>query len=55
MATGTNTVVLFMRKRNKYFAHNLEKSIQDMYVNLVDISLNNIENVFSKYINYVWE
>ncbi len=55
MATWTNTVVLFMKKRNKFFANNLEKQIEDLYKNLVDVSLNNIENIFSKYVNYVWE
>lgn len=55
MATWTNTVVLFMRKRNKFLANNLEKQINDLFKNLVDVSLNNIENVFSKYVNYVWE
>jgi len=54
MATGTNTVTLFMRKRNKYFAKNLEASINSFFTYLVDISLNNIENVISKYIDYVW-
>lgn len=55
MATGTNTVVLFLKKRNKFFANNLEKQIDDLYKNLSDVSLNNIENIFSKYVNYVWE
>lgn len=55
MATWTNTVVLFMRKRNKFFANNIEKSIKDLYQNLTDVSLNNIESIFSKYVNYVWE
>ncbi len=55
MATWTNTVILFMRKRNKFFANNLEKQISNLFKNLSDVSLNNIENVFSKYVNYVWE
>lgn len=55
MATWTNTVVLFMRKRNKFISNNLEKQIDELYKNLSDVSLNNIENIFSKYINYVWE
>ncbi len=54
MATGTNTVVLFMRKRNKFFAKNLEASINKFFINLADISLNNIENVFSKYVSHTW-
>lgn len=54
MATWTNTVTLFMRKRNKFFAKNLEASISKFFTNFADISLNNIENIFSKYVNYVW-
>ena len=54
MATGTNTVVLFMRKRNKFFAKNLEDSINKLYLKITDISLNNIEWVVSKYSNHVW-
>lgn len=49
MATGTNTVTVFMKKRNKYFARNLEASINTFFTNLVDVSLNGIEQVFSKY------
>lgn len=55
MATWTNTVVLFMRKRDKFTAGKLEKQIDDLYKNLNNVSLNNIENIFSKYVNYVWE
>lgn len=54
MATGTNTVTLFMRKRHKFFAKNLEASINKFFIDLVDKSFNQIENPFSKYINYVW-
>ena len=55
MATWTNTVVLFMRRRNKFFAQNIEKQVDDLYKNLLDVSLHTIEHVFSKYIHYVWE
>jgi hypothetical protein len=44
-----------MRKRNKFISNNLEKQIDELYKNLSDVSLNNIENIFSKYVNYVWE
>lgn len=54
MATWTKTVTLFMRKRNKFFAKNLKPSIDKFFINIDDISLNNIENVFSKYVSYVW-
>jgi type I restriction enzyme M protein len=40
MATGTNTVILFLRKRNKFFAKNLKASTDNFFVNLQDITLN---------------
>lgn len=55
MATGTNTVVLFLRRRNNYECVNLEKSIDKFFENQTDITINGIETPVSKYINYVWE
>ncbi len=55
MATGTNTVVLFLRKRNKFFAKNLKSSTDKFFVNLQDITLNWVEKAISKYVNDVWE
>jgi len=55
MATGTNTVVLFLRRRNNYDSINLRESVERFFVNFQDISLNGIENPFSKYVKYVWE
>jgi len=55
MATWTNTVVLFLRKRNKFFAQNLENSIKKFFENKSDITLNWIENAVSKYVSEVWE
>jgi len=55
MATGTNTVVLFLRRRNNYDYHNfttwLEKSL-NVYQ---DNTINGIEKPIAKYINHVWE
>jgi len=42
-------------KEINFFANNLEKQVSDLYKNLSDDSLSNIENIFSKYVNYVWE
>lgn len=54
MATGTNTVTLFLKKRNKYLAQTLTKSIDDIFMTQRDVSLNQIENVLSTYISHVW-
>ena len=55
MATGTNTVVLFLRRKNSYEWQNIQLLIEKVFVNLQDITINGIENAVSKYINYVWE
>lgn len=55
MATGTNTVVLFLRRRNNYECINLEKSVDKFFSNHTDVTINAIETPVAKYVNYVWE
>jgi len=55
MATGTNTVVLFLRRRNNYDCINLEKSVDKFFSNHMDVTINGIETPVAKYVNYVWE
>lgn len=55
MATGTNTVVLFLRRRNNYDCINLQKSVDKFFADKNDVTINNIETPISKYVNYVWE
>lgn len=55
MATGTNTVVLFLRRRNNYECINLQKSVDKFFANLTDVTVNGIEKPIFKYVNYVWE
>ena len=55
MATGTNTVVLFLRRRNNYDCINLQKSVDKFFTDKTDVTINNIETPVSKYVNYVWE
>ncbi|MCL2041705.1 MAG: restriction endonuclease subunit S [Bacteroidales bacterium] len=55
MATGTNTVVLFLRRRNSYDSINLKESIERFFVNFQDVTLNGIEKPFSKYVSHVWD
>jgi type I restriction enzyme M protein len=60
MATGTNTVVLFLRRRNNYDSINLKKWIENkVFNNFTDhtpiIPFNIIEKPVSKYVNHVWE
>jgi len=55
MATGTNTVTLFLRRRNNADAPNIEEAIKKCFINLQDVTINGIENPISKYIVHVWE
>lgn len=55
MATGTNTVVLFLKRRENAIAEQVEKSLTALFTNHTDISINGIENPLQKYITHVWE
>lgn len=55
MATGTNTVTLFLRRRNNYESINLKKAVEKFFTTLQDVTLNGIEKPVSKYVNHVWE
>lgn len=54
MATGTNTVVLFLRRRNNYDSINLRKSVDSFFTLFGDVTLGGVENPVSKYVSYVW-
>ncbi len=55
METRTSTVILFLKRRNNYDWENIENSVDQFFINLKDVAVNNIENVFSKYLKYVWK
>jgi type I restriction enzyme M protein len=55
MATGTNTVTLFLRRRNNYESSNRKIGVEKFFTNLQDVTLNGIEKPVTKYINHVWE
>ena len=55
MATGTNTVTLFLRRRNNYESSNLKIAVTNFFTNLQDVTLNGIEKPVTKYVNHVWE
>lgn len=54
MATGTNTVTLFLRRRNNADAINIEEAIKKVFVNLQDLTINGIESPIAKYVAHVW-
>ena len=55
MATGTNTVTLFLRRRNNVDSINIEEAIKKVFVNLRDVTINGIENPIAKYVAHVWD
>ncbi len=54
MATGTNTVTLFLRRRNNYESSNIKIAVEKFFVNLQDVTINGIEKPVTEYINHVW-
>lgn len=55
MATGTNTVTLFLRRRNNADAYNVEEAIKKCFVRLQDVTINGIEKPLTKYVAHVWD
>ena len=55
MATNTNTVVLFLRRRDNYFAANTKAAVNTYFRTLNDVTINGIETPASKYVAHVWE
>jgi type I restriction enzyme M protein len=55
MATGTNTVTLFLRRRSNYLSINLKSSLEKAIADVKDVTLNGIEKPISKYLAQVWD
>lgn len=55
MATGTNTVTLFLRRRNNADAYNVEEAIKKCFISLQDVTINGIEKPLKKYVAHVWD
>lgn len=55
MATGTNTVTLFLRRRNNYECINLRKAVEKFIVDHKDVTLNGVEKPVKKYVSHVWD
>ena len=55
MATNTNTVVLFLRRRDNYFATNTKSAVETYFRTLNDVTINGIETPALKYVAHVWE
>jgi type I restriction enzyme M protein len=55
MATGINTITLFLRRRNNADAINIEEAIKKVFINLNDVTIHGIEKPLQKYITHVWD
>lgn len=55
MATGTNTVTLFLRRKNNYHSSNLKLAVDKFFTSLQDVTLNGIEKPVAKYVGHTWE
>lgn len=54
MATGTNTVTLFLRRRANKLSAEWKKSVAEFFERKEDITINGIEKPVAKYLNNVW-
>lgn len=55
MATTTNTVILFLRRRDNYFATNTKNAVNTYFSTANDVIVNGIEAPVAKYVAHVWE
>ncbi len=55
MATGTSTVILFLRRRSDYFWKTTQEKISGFFEDQNDKTINGTENIFSKYISHIFE
>ena len=55
MATNTNTVALFLRRRDNYSANNIKASVENCFRTLNDVTINGIEKPMARYATHVWE
>ena len=55
MATGTNTVVLFLRRRKDRDWQRIQEHVDKFMEQAKDVTVNGVGRVFSKYVEHVWE
>ncbi|MBA2840885.1 type I restriction enzyme M protein [Methanococcus maripaludis] len=55
MATNTNTITLFLEKRNNSEWKRIEKHVSDFFKNPKETTVSGIEKAFSKYVEHVFE
>lgn len=57
METGTNTIILFLRKRKNNYYNNIKSVVKDLIQSshIMDISINGIDHCVSKYLKDVYD
>lgn len=55
MATGTNTVTLFLRRRDNYVYNNTLLAVQKSFKNRRDVVINLVQSPLQKYVESVWD
>jgi type I restriction enzyme M protein len=55
MATGTNTVTLFLKKRNNTDWQQIQHIVNTFFINLKDVSCNGTEKPFSTYVTHIFK
>lgn len=55
MATGTNTVTLFLERREDYYYKNIEYALNDFLKIPQDFTINGTSNIIEKYINDIYD
>jgi len=55
MATGTNTVSLFLERRNNTDWQKIQHTVNNFFTNSIDVACNGIENPFSKFVAHVYK
>lgn len=54
MATGTNTVIVFLRRRNNLLAQQIAQAIDKFFVSHQEVAIRGIEKPISVYLEQVW-
>jgi type I restriction enzyme M protein len=55
MATGTNTVVLFLRRRNNFDSKNISDAVGSYFKTFNDVTINGVETPVAEYVAHVWK
>lgn len=55
MATGTNTVTLFLRRRDNYTYDNITDRVQKSFTTRQDVAIHQVQSPLQKYVAHFWD